>query len=63
MLSGGKRVAYTRLTAEDILYSKVDSEKGRNCGRVQTIFLRVCVNSFLNFFDGLKLIQGLSEMF
>ena len=41
MLSGGKRVAYTRVCAEDIIYSQVDSERGQYCGRVQTIFLRV----------------------
>jgi len=41
MISGGKRVAYTRVPAEDVLYSKVDSERGTNCGRVQTIFLRL----------------------
>ena len=41
MISGGKRVAYTRIRVEDILYSKVDSERGQNCGRIQTIFLRV----------------------
>ncbi|XP_047127073.1 otoferlin isoform X2 [Hydra vulgaris] len=41
MIRSGKRVAYTRIPAEDILYSKVDAEKGRSCGRVQTIFLRL----------------------
>lgn len=41
MISNSKRVAYTRIPAEEILYSKVDSERGLNCGRVQTIFLRL----------------------
>ena len=41
MLSNNKRIAYTRIPAEDILFSRVQSEKGQNCGRVQTIFLRV----------------------
>ena len=30
-----------RLPSEDILYSKIDSERGAHCGRVQTILLRL----------------------
>lgn len=41
MLSGGKRVAYTRVPATDVMYSKVDFERGIHAGRVQTIFLRL----------------------
>ena len=41
MISGNKRVAYTRIPAEDILYSKVDTERGIHSGRVQTILLRL----------------------
>eukprot|EP00795_Rhopilema_esculentum_P007851 gene7851-13729_t len=41
MLSGGKRVAYTRIPASDVMFSKLDFERGTNSGRVQTIFLRL----------------------
>eukprot|EP00794_Sanderia_malayensis_P004875 gene4875-5514_t len=41
MISGGKRVAYTRVPAADVFFSKIDFERGRNSGRVQTIFLRL----------------------
>ena len=46
MLSGGKRVAYTRVPANDVFFSKVDYERGSNSGRVQTIFLRVSIRVF-----------------
>ncbi|XP_065062327.1 otoferlin-like isoform X2 [Rhopilema esculentum] len=41
MLSGGKRVAYTRVPAQHVVYSQVDWEKGRNSGKVQSVFLRL----------------------
>ena len=41
MLSGGKRVAYTRVQAAHVIYSQVEWEKGRNSGKVQSVFLRV----------------------
>lgn len=41
MLSGGKRVAYTRIPAQHVIYSQTDYERGRDAGRLQTIFLRL----------------------
>jgi len=41
MLSGGKRVAYTRVQVAHVIYSQVDWEKGRNSGKVQSVFLRL----------------------
>lgn len=41
MFSGNRRIAYTRIPAYNILYSKLDSERGMNCGRVQTVLLRL----------------------
>ena len=41
MVSGNKRIAYQRLQAKDILYSIVEEECGKLCGKVQTILLRV----------------------
>ncbi|XP_066141603.1 otoferlin-like isoform X2 [Euwallacea fornicatus] len=40
MICGGKRQAYHRVSARDIIYSIVEEEKGRNCGTIETIFLK-----------------------
>ncbi|CAH1371731.1 unnamed protein product, partial [Tenebrio molitor] len=41
IISGGKRQAYRRISARDIIYSIVDEESGRDCGKVQTMFLKL----------------------
>ncbi|XP_076068132.1 otoferlin-like isoform X2 [Oratosquilla oratoria] len=41
MLSGGKRVAYQRLPARNLIHSPVEEERGSKCGKVQTIFLKL----------------------
>ena len=43
MISGNKRLAYQRLPAKDLIYSIVDEERGRECSKVQTLFLRVYI--------------------
>ena len=43
VISSGKRTAYQRIPARDLIYSIVDEESGRDCGRVQTLFLKVLV--------------------
>lgn len=48
MLCGGKRVAYTRIPSQHIAYSLVEEERGKDAGRMQTVFLRVI---FLLFKD------------
>ncbi|CAN8001099.1 unnamed protein product, partial [Ixodes hexagonus] len=40
MISGGKRVAYHRIAARDLIFSIVDEENGKFCGKVQTLFLK-----------------------
>ncbi|KAH9363614.1 hypothetical protein HPB48_004135 [Haemaphysalis longicornis] len=40
MISGGKRVAYHRIPARDLIYSIVEEENGKFCGKVQTLFLK-----------------------
>ncbi|KAJ8004431.1 hypothetical protein DPEC_G00135640 [Dallia pectoralis] len=40
MLSNNKRVAYARISARDLLYSTNPEEKGRDCGKIQTLFLK-----------------------
>lgn len=41
MLCGGKRVAYTRIPSQHIAYSLVEEERGKDAGRMQTVFLRL----------------------
>ncbi|UYV81940.1 FER1L6 [Cordylochernes scorpioides] len=40
LTAGGKRLAYHRIPARDLLFSIVEEESGKFCGRVQTIFLK-----------------------
>ncbi|XP_050298666.1 otoferlin-like [Anthonomus grandis grandis] len=41
IICGGKRQAYQRIRARDLIYSMVDEEKGKYCGRVNNIFLKL----------------------
>ncbi|XP_068768831.1 fer-1-like protein 4 isoform X3 [Struthio camelus] len=41
MLSSNKRVAYARIPAQNVLYSVVEEEKGKDCAKIQTVFLKV----------------------
>ena len=41
MVQNNRRVAYHRVRAKDIVYSLVEEERGRECARVQTLFLKV----------------------
>ncbi|KAJ3606908.1 hypothetical protein NHX12_026424, partial [Muraenolepis orangiensis] len=41
MMSNNKRMAYARVPSKDILYSIVDEETGKDCGKVNAVFLRI----------------------
>ncbi|TRY99590.1 hypothetical protein DNTS_007906 [Danionella cerebrum] len=41
MISNNKRIAYARIPSKDILYSIVDEETGKDCGKVKAVFLRL----------------------
>lgn len=41
MMSNNKRIAYARVPSKDILHSMVDEEKGKDCGKVKAVFLKV----------------------
>ncbi|NWV74049.1 FR1L4 protein, partial [Dasyornis broadbenti] len=41
MFSNNKRVAYARIPAQNILYSVVEEEKGKDCAKIQTVFMKV----------------------
>ena len=47
MISNGKRIAYARVPSKDILYSAIEEERGKECGKVKTIFLRVSLHYIL----------------
>ncbi|XP_030068852.1 fer-1-like protein 4 isoform X1 [Microcaecilia unicolor] len=40
MLTNNKRVAYVRISAQDVLYSVVEEEKGKDCGKIHTVFFK-----------------------
>ncbi|CAH2035369.1 unnamed protein product, partial [Iphiclides podalirius] len=40
MISNGKRLAYYRIPARDIIYSDNSQERGRFCGKMQTLFMK-----------------------
>ena len=58
LISGNKRLAYQRIPARNILFSMQEEEKGKDCGSLQTLFLKVpaknnlssWTNSFLGSF-------------
>lgn len=41
MMTNNKRIAYARVPSKDILYSIVDEETGKDCGKVKAVFLKV----------------------
>ncbi|GAB6022296.1 hypothetical protein CHUAL_006419 [Chamberlinius hualienensis] len=41
MISGGKRVAYYRIPASNVIYSNNQYECGKDCGKLNTIFLKL----------------------
>jgi dysferlin len=45
MISGEKRIAYYRIPAHTLLYSKNPMYCGRECGKIQAIQMKVSVNS------------------
>lgn len=40
MMSGDKRVAYARIPVHSILFSLVEEEKGKDCGKVATVYMK-----------------------
>uniref|UniRef100_A0A673HGI5 Otoferlin-like n=1 Tax=Sinocyclocheilus rhinocerous TaxID=307959 RepID=A0A673HGI5_9TELE len=40
MISNNKRIAYARVPSKDILFSSVEEETGKDCGKVQTTFFK-----------------------
>lgn len=44
LLNGGSRVAFYKMSIADIVYSVIPEQNGQHCGRIQNIYLRVCIN-------------------
>ncbi|XP_024082111.1 otoferlin-like isoform X1 [Cimex lectularius] len=41
LVSNGKRTAYQRISARDIIYSPIEEECGRHCSKVHSLFLKL----------------------
>lgn len=41
MIANGKRYAYHRMSARELIYSATEEESGAHCGKLQTLFLRL----------------------
>lgn len=50
MICDTKRVAYARISPEDLLFNHCAGEKGLQNGRVQTLFLKVSLISMFFLF-------------
>jgi otoferlin len=46
MIANGKRIAYHRISARDLIFSPEEEECGIHCGKMQTVFLKVRVKSW-----------------
>ncbi|XP_076863627.1 fer-1-like protein 4 [Brachyhypopomus gauderio] len=40
MMSGGRRVAYARIPTHSILFSLVEEERGKDCGKLSTVYMK-----------------------
>lgn len=62
LVSGRKRLAYVRIPAYSILFSLVEEQRGRDSGRVTTLYMKVIVLKPKLILSGhLMLTVGLKE--
>ena len=59
MISGQKRIAYHRIPANDILFAPEVKHRGRDCGKLQTIQLKVNSGNLLGQAQSLLFIDRL----
>ena len=45
MLAGGKRIAYAKLPARQYIYSSIEEEAGKLCGKLHNLFLKLPLSS------------------
>ena len=48
MLAGKKRVAVKRIPSHEIMHASTAKARGKNCGKMQTIILRVSLHALAN---------------
>lgn len=61
IVSGEKRIAYQRIPARNVMYSMIDEECGRDCAKVQTLFLKVSY-TYPNTFQQFRLMDCFSYL-
>nr|XP_057911615.1 fer-1-like protein 4 isoform X1 [Doryrhamphus excisus] len=61
LLSGSKRLAYVRIPAHSIVFSLVEDQKGRDCGRVTTLYMKSPGSSTSELFAKLEVYLWLGQ--
>ncbi|XP_033995078.1 fer-1-like protein 4 isoform X1 [Trematomus bernacchii] len=59
LLSGSKRLAYVRIPAYSILFSLVEEQRGRDCGKVTTLYMKSPDGSASEIFAKLEVFMWL----
>lgn len=59
MIANGKRYAYDRIQARELIFSETEEESGVHCGVIQTVFLRVSLYLFIHNIAKLNIFNQL----
>lgn len=57
LVSNNKRLAYARIPARHLLFSESPEQRGRDCGKIKTLFLKVWYQMLSSGFN-FKLLKG-----
>ncbi|XP_077460197.1 fer-1-like protein 4 [Stigmatopora argus] len=61
LLSGRKRLAYVRIPAHSVIFSLVEDQRGRDCGRVTTLYMKSPGGSTSEIFAKLEVYLWLGQ--
>ncbi|XP_061731426.1 fer-1-like protein 4 isoform X1 [Nerophis ophidion] len=61
LLNGSKRLAYVRIPAHSIIFSVVEDQRGRDCGRVTTLYMKSPGGSTSEIFAKLEVYLWLGQ--
>ncbi|XP_061689432.1 fer-1-like protein 4 isoform X2 [Syngnathoides biaculeatus] len=61
LLSGSKRLAYVRIPAHSVIFSLVEDQRGRDCGRVTTLYMKSPGGSASEIFAKLEVYLWLGQ--
>ncbi|XP_057703030.1 fer-1-like protein 4 isoform X2 [Corythoichthys intestinalis] len=61
LLSGSKRLAYVRIPAHSVIFSLVEDQRGRDCGRVTTLYMKSPGGSTSEIFAKLEVYLWLGQ--